>query len=120
MGDSYWSTEGIRRVITTAYILCSSFILGIAYMLRNKFSGKNFKKQYFIICAIGNFPFGVFHLEIVKNRCVMFIGCFPEIHFDYPVLSWAALAFVVLHCLAFPVEWKPRYWTRKSKNNVLK
>lgn len=104
-----------RKMITATYILCSASILYIAYSFRQKSSGRNFKKQYFIISAAANFPFGVFHLEIVKNRCVTFLGCFPDIHFEYPTLSWAALVFAFLHCFAFPVEWEPNRWIRKGR-----
>lgn len=103
-------------MITGLFIFTSSLILCFSYWVRRKLSGKNYKVSYFLICVACNFPFGVFYLEMVKNRCVMFFGCFPNLHFDYPVLSWFAFVCVFLHCFAFPVEREPRRFFRKGKD----
>lgn len=100
--------------MTAAFIFSSSLVLFVSYWLRRRFSGKNFTGVHFLLCVACNFPFGIFHLEIIANSCIKFIGCFPNLHFDYPVLSWFAFACVFLHCFAFPVESEPRWILRKK------
>lgn len=105
-------------MITAIFIVFSSLVLCFSYWLRAKLSGSNFRGRYFAFCVVGNFPFGIFHLEIVSNRCVQFVGCFPDLHFDYPVLSWVAFICVFLHCAAFPVEHEPRRLFRKTRRSL--
>lgn len=103
-------------MITGLFIFASSLVLCCAYWARQRFSGRNYRGRYFVLCVACNFPFGVFHLEIIANRCIMFLGCFPGLHFEYPVLSWFAFVCVFLHCFAFPVENEPKRLFRKKRN----
>ena len=103
-------------MIAGLFILLSSLVLYCSYWVRRKFSGKNYKEGYFLLCVVCNFPLGVFHLKIIADRCVMFLGCFPNLHFDHPVLSWFAFICVFLHCYAFPVEREPKRFFRKQRD----
>lgn|GEM_PF-4006016 len=106
-------------MITVVFVSLSSLVICVSYWARRKFSGVKFKGRYFILCVVCNFPFGIFHLDIIVRRCVKYVGYFPNLHFDYPVLSWFAFLFAVLHCFALPSESEPGRLFRKKQKSLL-
>lgn len=101
---------------TLLFTCCTLLGLAIAYASKIYFSGNNFKLWIFCCSVVLNLVAAAFHMKIAEQSCVMFYGCFPQLHEDHPALVWIALASMLLHLFAFPVEWQPKCWFRKKKN----
>lgn len=102
---------------TSLFLIFVAAGLATAFFLRARFSGKNFKLLYFIPCVIFNLFLAAFYMELVDKSCILFYGCFPTLHDNFPVIVWTSLVCIFVHCMVFPVEWEPKRWFRKRRTN---
>lgn len=103
---------------TLFFILIASGCLVAVYLLRLYFSSENLKFYTFLLCVFFNLLFIFTHMKIVYQKCIIFLGCFPHLHEDYPIIAWTSLLYLFLHCFASPVRWTPKGWLRKIKNKL--
>lgn len=101
-------------MITFFFILIALFSVSVAYFLRDKFSGADLKLRYAIACLCYNFIFGYSYLKLAESGCITFLGCFPNLEKEYPVIAWGAFVCFLLHGLAHPMEWTPRIKLRRG------
>lgn len=103
-------------MISVLYMLAAAAVLAVAYFLKIYFSGKRFRVWIFLCCVTVNLFLAAFHLKLADTACVMFYECLPRLHDEHPVIAWAALVAMLLHCFAFPVEWelKSRFGRKSS------
>lgn len=90
--------------------------VSLAYLLRGYFSGENLKLRYSLVCLVFNSAVGFFYLELAKQKCISFYGCFPGFIDKHPVVFWVALACLFLHAFAFPVNVKVKRWIFRTPN----
>lgn len=102
-------------MITVLFAFCAAIGIAIAYTSKMYFSGHNFKRWIFCCSVFLNLFAAAFHMKLAEQSCVMFYGCFPQWHEQHPALVWIALASMLLHLFAFPVEWQPKCWFRKKR-----
>lgn len=101
-------------MITLSFVLIALFSVSLAYFMRNKFSGVDLKRRHVISCICYNFIFGFSYLKLAESGCVTFVGCFPDLEKEYPIVAWGAFLCFLLHGLAHPLERVPRFIIRKS------
>lgn len=105
-------------MITFLFILIASGGLATNYLLRQYLSSENLKPYTFLLCVLFNLLFIFTHMKIVYQKCIIFLGCFPHLHEDYPIIAWTSLLYLFLHCFASPVRWTPKGWFRKKTKGV--
>jgi len=97
-------------MIAATFAFCSLISVSLAYFLRGHFSGQNLKVWHSAVCMFYNVFFGFFYTDLAENNCVPFYGCSPEFINENPIVFWLALAALILHAAAYPVESKVKRW----------
>lgn len=91
------------------HVLLFGAILGVvlAYILKYRFSGRNYNK--FIACFVVLFNgfCGFFYIELTQRDCVLFFKCFPGLIRSNLIVEIVATAAIFLHCFAIPTQWEP-------------
>lgn len=92
-----------------AHVLVAFAILGVllAYILKFRFSGKNYNKFIAVFVVLFNGFCGFFYIELTQNDCVLFFKCFPNLIKNNSIVEIVAIAAIFLHCFAIPTEWEP-------------
>ena len=86
-------------------VAISSVIL--AYILKFRFSGRNYNKFIATSVVLFNGFCVFFYIELTQNDCVLFFKCFPGLIKDNSAVEIVAIAAIFLHCFAIPTEWEP-------------
>jgi hypothetical protein len=79
-----------------------------AYVLRYKCSGEHLGFCLFCVCFIYNIFFVTYYMRVIERSYFLFFGSFPDFLHDNPIVGWAALIGIVLHCGALPSKEKPK------------
>lgn len=95
----------------------SVFGVIFAWFLKVRFSGRNYTKPRFLVIIFINVLFGIFYLELMKNDCVLFFRCFPELFKGNLLVECVAIVSLFLHCCAIPTIWEPRRLFRIRRKN---
>lgn len=92
-----------------AHALVFSAILGLvlAYVLKFRFSGRNYNKYIAIFLVLLNAFCSFFYIELTQADCVLFFKCFPGLIESSLILEVVATAAIFLHCFAIPTQWEP-------------
>lgn len=101
-------------MITLSFVLIAFVSVSLAYFLRNRFSGVDLKRRHIIFCICYNFAFGFSYLKLAESGCITFVGCFPNLEKEYPIIAWGSFLCFLLHGLAHPLTRVPRFRIRKG------
>ena len=77
-----------------------------AYVLRYRFSGRNFRWWSFWMCLVFNLFFSTYYMRIVERSYLLFIGYRPDFLYENPAAVWWCLVGMVLHSFALPMQWE--------------
>lgn len=86
----------------------------IAYTLRYRFSGANFRWVTFWLCVVFNIFFSTYYMRIMERSYLLFIGYMPDFRYENPAVGWWCIVGMWMHSFAFPVQWEPKKWFRKK------
>lgn len=101
-------------MISWLFGVCVVTGLVAAYVLRYRFSGRNFRWWIFWACLVFNLFFSTYYMRVVERSYLLFIGFKPDFLYENPAAVWWCLVGMVLHSFAMPVQWEPKRWFGKK------
>lgn len=84
-------------MITVVFVFLATLAVIVAYYLKFRFSGANYKTGSALAVIVFNVCFGFFHMKLTQEDCMLFYKCFLGLEDDYPVIAWFSLICIFLH-----------------------
>ncbi|KTC11763.1 hypothetical protein AO391_25875 [Pseudomonas marginalis ICMP 9505] len=85
------------------------YVLGgaaLAYYFMYRFSGPRLSNLQLYFCLIVNGFFFISYMRLIERGDFVYWWHRPDLVMQYPILNWFALAGIILHAFALPIDRK--------------